>query len=60
MNIRLKTETEQVVDIMMKLSEEDRKTLMDYIHNHLMAKMPSQDLSKSMEDPYWPTQGCEA
>ena len=58
MNIRPKTETEQVVDIMMKLSEEDRKTLMNYIQNNLM--FPSQDLLKSVEDPYWPTQGCEA
>ena len=65
MNIRPKTEQERIVDILMKLSEEDREILLGYIKGNLM--IPSElvddgyDYAAENEyDPYWPTQGCEA
>ena len=65
MNIRQKTEQERVVEILMKLSEEDREILLGYIKGYLM--IPSElvddgyDYAAENEyDPYWPTQGCEA
>ena len=55
MNIRPKTEQERIVEILMKLSEEDRKELLGYMGE----EKDFLFLMKSY-DPYWPTQGCEA
>ena len=55
MNIRPKTEQERIVEILMKLSEEDRKELLGYMgeEKEFLFIMKSYD-------PYWPPQGCEA
>lgn len=50
MNIRQKTEQERVVDILMKLSEEDQSILLNYIKTNLMI---SSSL-KEEYDPNWP------
>tara|TARA_B100001996_G_scaffold84126_1_gene62073 strand:- start:230 stop:403 length:174 start_codon:yes stop_codon:yes gene_type:complete len=57
MNIRPKTEQERIVEILMKLSEEDRKELLGY-----MGEEKAWEFLFLMKeyDPYWPTQGCEA
>ena len=55
MNIRPKTEQERIVEILMKLSEEDRKELLGYMGE----EMEFLFLMKRY-DPFWPTQGCEA
>ena len=55
MNIRQKTEQEKIVEILMKLSEEDRKELLGYMGE----EKDFLFLMKSY-DPYWSTQGCEA
>ena len=65
MNIRQKTEQERVVDILMKLSEEDQSILLNYIKTNLMVPSGITDdgydyAAEKEYDPYWPTQGCEA
>ena len=65
MNIRPKTEQEKIVEILMKLSEEDREILLGYIKGNLMIPSELVDdgydyASENEYDPYWPTQGCEA
>jgi len=62
MNIRPKTEAEQIVDILMKLSEGDRNILLDYVQRNLMLPDDGYDYAAEEEqyDIFWPTQGCEA
>ena len=65
MNIRQKTEQERVVEILMKLSEDDREILLGYIKGSLMIPSGITDdgydyAAEEEYDPYWPTQGCEA
>ena len=63
MNIRPKTEQDRVIEILMKLSEEDREELMSLCGFYPKFYMANrEDFLSPMKsyDPYWPTQGCEA
>lgn len=59
MNIRQKTEQERVVDILMKLSEEDQSILLNYIKTNLMISSSLKDdgydyAAEEEYDPNWP------
>jgi hypothetical protein len=63
MNIRLKTERDRVVEILMKLSEEDQSILLNYIKTNLMISSSLKDDGYAAEvdfiigeeyDPNWP------
>ena len=59
MNIRLKTERDRVVEILMKLSEEDQSILLNYIKTNLMVPSGITDdgydyAAEEEYDPNWP------